>query len=97
MITTYTAYLTSNKRDSHIMREKALITNITDSEGNEFRDHSWIELSKAIAKIQPYGRKNKPIKIEFTAKVKDYKSIDHETYKVIVKKRLYQVRNIKII
>ena len=92
----FTAFLHCNKRDTNFS-PKALMTNIIISGSQEkFRDHSWVNLSKALEKIQPCAGNNSHILITFTAKPVDYLSTDSEGT-LITKQRLTRISNIKII
>ena len=68
----YTATITCNLREVHTASPKILLINIKDSEGNIFRDHCWVKLNKRIETIRPKNGRNRPKKISFTAKTKQY-------------------------
>lgn len=70
----YTAKLTTNLRDIHTTVPKRLFVNVTDEDGVLFRDHCWVLDTKDIQNVAPTAKtKNKPIKVMFTADIKEYK------------------------
>ena len=63
----YKAKLTGNKRGVGTTTPNALLIDIVGFE----RNHCWIEITPAIAKLMPQGHR-KPISIQFDADIKSY-------------------------
>ena len=91
---TYTAKLCSNTRDNNISSVKALLIDIFDESSTVFRDHCWVQLTKELTKYQPKQGRNKPITITFTAKVKDYVSVEGND--MATKQKLISIRDITV-
>ena len=91
----FTAVLHGNKRDL-LTSPKALLTEIyyanTDT---QFRDHTWINLSKRVAKVQPKNGNNIQLRIQFNAKITEYVSIVGNS--IVNKQKLSGVCGITII
>jgi len=51
MSKTYTARLCGNKRDTKLSTPKALLIEIVDADGELFRDHCWVKISKLLEKV----------------------------------------------
>lgn len=68
----YTAQISRNFRDTNLSTPKVLLRNITDEEGNLFRDHAWVALTHRIEGVLPRSGDNKSYTIEFHAKPKTY-------------------------
>ena len=94
---TFTAFLHCNMRDT-LISPKALLTNIiyTNTE-EQFRDHTWVHISKSVARVQPKDGNNKPLLIQFKAKVIEYISVGGKEDKVVTKYRLCGICGITII
>jgi len=90
MSKTYTARLCGNKRDTKLSTPKALLIEIVDADGELFRDHCWVKISKLLERYQPKAHK-RPIKIKFKAEVKEYVRHDGPS------KTLSHIDDIKVI
>lgn len=73
--TQYTATVSRNFRDVGSISPKLLLRNITDSNGNLFRDHCWVELDY-LAHVVPNSNRYSA-KISFEATTKPYYSGKH--------------------
>lgn len=84
----YTAIITRNFRDVNTTMIKVLLLNIRDENGNLFRDHCWVLISKKINKFIPLNNKYTN-KIKFSAKIKEYKTISCKKTLCAIKKIEY--------
>lgn len=83
----YTATLTGNQRDVHLMYPKVLLKNIKYEDGTEFRDHNWV-LAIYFPK-RPPGHSKKHYQIAFTAQETEYTSLHG------IKKKLVGLKDIQ--
>lgn len=66
----FTATLTGNRRDIHLVTPKVLLLNVFTEDGTLFRDHVWV-LEEYFTRV-PKGHQRKKYKIVFTAIYKEY-------------------------
>lgn len=85
----YTATITRNFMDMQ-RTPKVLFINIIDENGELFRDHCWVSISKKIKDFIPSHNKLKNI-ITFEARIKEYQTIGPK------KKTLCSIKEIKLI
>jgi len=75
---TFTAILTHNTRTKRLNNKHILMVDIHYADtGDIFRDHCWIEESNELMQFQPKTNLYKN-KISFTAKIKNYMSLNGE-------------------
>lgn len=86
----YTATITRNFRDVRTTTPKVLFLNITNENGELFRDHCWVTITDMLEKFIPLKNKVKKT-ITFNAKVKDYQTIGP------IKQTLISFNNISLV
>lgn len=69
----YTATIIRNFRDVKTTTPKVLLLNITDKNGQLFRDHCWVTINELIEKYIPIKNNIKKI-IKFDAIIKEYQT-----------------------
>ena len=90
MIQQYTAIISRNFRDVGTMSPKLLLRDVTDSYGNLFRDHCWVDLD-ALQHVVPNSNRYSA-KISFQATPKPYYSGKHTLTSISQGKYLGKIR-----